>query len=204
MKSIRWAVAALTAGIALTGCSTPVAAGAAAVVGDERIAAKDLNAKVRELDEAMRRAKINPAEIGIPLNQAVLYRMVDSSRSRQVAAASGVKVTDAEIDQFVTAAEQQAQGMPVNDQLMRSAVPPSLGRAYLGSIIAVQKLITKFGGGTDEAAQARATEPLGKEFQKLKVTYSPRYGVFDPQQQSFVDTGRFGSLTEAAQQVPQG
>ncbi|MEV0584229.1 SurA N-terminal domain-containing protein [Nonomuraea sp. NPDC050310] len=205
MKSIRMAAAALTAGIALTACSTPVEAGAAAVVGKERIAAQDLNARVQELQTAMQTAKINPAEIGIPLNQAVLYRMVDSSRSLQVAAASGVQVTEAEIDQFVAAAEQQAQGMSVNEQLMRSAVPPSIGRTYLRSIISVQKLIQKFGGGTDQAAQERATEPLGKEFQKFKVTYNPRYGAFDAQQQGFVDTGRFGKLTATTQpQTPQG
>jgi peptidyl-prolyl cis-trans isomerase SurA len=59
-------------------------------------------------------------------------------------------------------------------------------------------MMQQYGGGTDEAARQRGQQKLIEQAAAIKVTYSPRYGTFDPQK-GFVDAGRFGKPTSAAQ-----
>ncbi|MFI6296080.1 SurA N-terminal domain-containing protein [Nonomuraea sp. NPDC050790] len=206
MKSIRVAVAAAAVGVALTACSSPVEAGAAAVVGGERIAAKDLNSEVQQYEKALTAARLDASALQVPLNQFVLFRMTNEAVYRQLASRYKVQVSESEIDAALKdPGQQQTPAM----NLLSKGVPPGDARDYLRGELAIQKILQQLGGAQNQ----QAIEKLRAEFTTVKVTYSPRYGQLNtqPTQENpsmFVDTGRFGKLTATQQpqqqQQPQG
>jgi hypothetical protein len=187
VPNLRVAMAVVATGVALTAC-TPAQAGSAAIVGDERISAARLDTEVREVKAALAEAKVPEAQLQTPLTHAVLIRLVTVSQFAQVGEREGITVTDGEIDAFIArqgGAEQVEQAL-----LAQRTVPPSGARDYLRVVVMAEKLAGKLAGGTDEAAQQRAQAELAKALQNVPVTYSPRYGTFDPQQ-GFVEAHRF-------------
>ncbi|MFI6500437.1 SurA N-terminal domain-containing protein [Nonomuraea typhae] len=205
MKSIRVALAAAAAGVALTACANPIEAGAAAIVGNERIAAKDLNAEVKQYEQALTAARLDATALQVPLSQFVLYRMTNESVYRQLAAKHGVQVNESEIDAALKDPGQQ-QSPEIN--LLAKGVPPGDARDYLRGELSIRKIVDKLGGPQNQ----QALDALRKDFEAVKVTYSPRYGKVNtqPTQENpsmFLDTGRFGKLTPTQQpqaQQPQG
>ncbi|MFD9950057.1 SurA N-terminal domain-containing protein [Nonomuraea sp. NPDC059023] len=207
MKSIRVAVAAAAVGVALTACSSPVEAGAAAVVGGERIAAKDLNSEVQQYEKALTAARLDASALQVPLNQFVLFRMTNEVVYRQLAQRYKVQVSEAEID---TALKDPGQQQTPAMNLLSKGVPPGDARDFLRGELSIQKILQQLGGAQNQ----QAIEKLRSEFTTVKVTYSPRYGQLNtqPTQENpsmFVDTGRFGKLTptqqpQQQQQQPQG
>ncbi|MFI6904016.1 SurA N-terminal domain-containing protein [Nonomuraea sp. NPDC050394] len=207
MKSIRVAVAAAAVGVALTACSSPVEAGAAAVVGGERIAAKDLNSEVQQYEKALTAARLDASALQVPLNQFVLFRMTNEVVYRQLAQRYKVQVSESEID---TALKDPGQQQTPAMNLLSKGVPPGDARDYLRGELSIQKILQQLGGAQNQ----QAIEKLRSEFTTVKVTYSPRYGQLNtqPTQENpsmFVDTGRFGKLTptqqpQQQQQQPQG
>ncbi|MBB5080776.1 SurA N-terminal domain-containing protein [Nonomuraea endophytica] len=197
MKSIRVAVAAAAVGVALTACSSPVEAGAAAVVGGERIAAKDLNSEVQQYEKALTAARLDASALQVPLNQFVLFRMTNEAVYRQLAQRYKVQVSESEID---TALKDPGQQQTPAMNLLSKGVPPGDARDYLRGELSIQKILQQFGGAQNQ----QAIEKLRTEFTTVKVTYSPRYGRLNtqPTQENpsmFVDTGRFGKLTPTQQ-----
>ncbi|MEU4722524.1 SurA N-terminal domain-containing protein [Nonomuraea dietziae] len=195
MKSIRMAVAVAALGVAVSACSSPVQAGSAAVVGNERISASDLNTNVKQLEGALAKAQIPQSQLGLPVTQYALLQMVNVAQFRQLASKAGTKVTDGEIDQLIAS---QGGLAALEKQTLAQGVPPAYTREWLGTSIAINKMMQQYGGGTDEAARQRGQQKLIEQAAAIKVTYSPRYGTFDPQK-GFVDAGRFGKPTTAAQ-----
>ncbi|WP_214325907.1 SurA N-terminal domain-containing protein [Nonomuraea sediminis] len=195
MKSIRVALAAAAAGIALTACSSPLQAGAAAVVGDERISADQLNTKVKGFEEALRLAKIEPSQLPLPVNQFVLLGMTNEAAARQLAAKYNMQVTEAEVD---AALKDPGQQSSPELNLLSKGVVPTDARGYIRAEVGLKKVVDSLGGQQNQQAMAK----LRADFGSIKVVYSPRYGTFDPQQ-GFIDTGRFGKLEPAPQQQQQ-
>jgi peptidyl-prolyl cis-trans isomerase SurA len=189
------AVAVAALGVAVSACSSPVQAGSAAVVGNERISASDLNTNVKQLESALAKAQIPQSQLGLPVTQYALLQMVNVVQFRQLASKAGAKVTDGEIDQLIAS---QGGLAALEKQTLAQGVPPAYTREWLGTSIAINKMMQQYGGGTDEAARQRGQQKLIEQAAAIKVTYSPRYGTFDPQK-GFVDAGRFGKPTSAAQ-----
>ncbi|NUT42046.1 MAG: hypothetical protein HOV86_18895 [Thermoactinospora sp.] len=196
MKSIRVAGVVIAAGIALTACSQPVEAGAAAVVGQDRISSSALNQEVRAYTAALERAKINPAQLGVPVNQYVLQRMVTESRFRQLVAKYNVAISETEVD---TALKNPGQMQTPEMNLLAKGLDPADPRAFIRSELGVYKIIDQLGGPNNQ----QAMQKVQQEFGAIKVSFNPRYGAYDGQNQTFVDTGRFGKLTSVQQQQPQ-
>ncbi|MFG1947879.1 SurA N-terminal domain-containing protein [Nonomuraea sp. NPDC048826] len=195
MKSIRVAVAAAAAGVSLLGltaCSSPVEAGAAAIVGDQRISSRDLNENVREFEAALARADIEPEQLGVPLSQFVLFRMSNQLRYQQLADKHGVTVSESEID---TALKDPGQYQDPVMNLLSKGVSPANARDYVRAEVGVNKVVDKFGGPQNQQATAKVQE----EFNAIKTTFSPRYGTLQ-QGQGFVDPGRFGKPAQAQQE----
>ncbi|MCP2348345.1 SurA N-terminal domain-containing protein [Nonomuraea roseoviolacea] len=200
MKSIRMAVAAAAAGaslVALTACSAPVEAGAAAVVGNERISAGDLKRNVKEYDAALTKTGLTTQALGIPgsTTEVVLYQLANIAQAEQLVRKAKVNVTDAEVDQAIGAATQQ--GGSFEQYMVSQGMAPSNGRRFMRVSVGLQKLMAQYGGGTDQAAQQRGSERIQKEAAAIKITYSPRYGVVNAQRSQtspglFADAGRFG------------
>lgn len=195
-------MAAAAVGLALTACSSPVEAGAAAVVGKERISADELNANVKEYEAALEKAKVTPEQLGFPgsISQIVLFQLANINQYKQVLQNAGVQVSEGEIDQFIAASTQDPQKGTLEQQMLGSGIAPSKARDYMRISVGLQKVIQQLGGGTDQAAQQRGSQKVQEATKAVPITYSPRYGAINPQRsqenpQLFVDTGRFGKLT---------
>lgn len=198
MKSIRVALAATAAGaglFAVTACGTTVEAGAAAVVGEQRISSQDLKRNVQEFEAALRKARIDPGQLGVPISQFVLFRMTNQLRYQQIADKHGVTVSETEIDQ---ALKQPGQQQTPEMNLLTKGVSPANPRAYLRAELGAAKVIEKWGGTQSQAAAAKWNE----EYNAVKPFFSPRYGTFTPDQ-GFVDSGRFGTPAQPPQQQQQ-
>ncbi|TDD52848.1 hypothetical protein E1286_08215 [Nonomuraea terrae] len=195
MKSIRVAVAAAAVAMALTACSSPMQAGAAAVVGKERISTSELNEDTQAYLAALKRANLDESALGgVPASQIVLQRLVNVSVSRQLAARYKVQVSESEVD---AALRDPGQFESPEINLLANGVTPTDARDYGRAIVGLSKLQQQFGG---QAGQQRLTQ----EFISIKPVFSPRYGALNPQRTQenpalFVDTGRFGKLTQQAQ-----
>ncbi|MCF6468071.1 hypothetical protein FAF44_06595 [Nonomuraea sp. MG754425] len=196
MKSIRVAAAAAAAVVALTACSSPMQAGAAAVVGNERISMSELNADTKGYLAALKQAKLDESALGVPAIQAVLQRLVNVSVTNQLLARHKVQVSETEVD---TALKDPGQFESPEINLLANGVAPADAREYAHAMVGLTKLQTQFGG---QAGQQRLIE----EFSSIKPIYNPRFGALNAQRSQenpalFVDTGRFGKLTQ--QQAPQ-
>ena len=190
-------MAAATVAVALTACSSPMQAGAAAVVGNERISTSKLNADTQAYLAALKRAKLDESALGVPVTQVVLQRLVNVSVSRQLMARHNVQVSETEVD---AALKDPGQFESPEINLLANGVPPNDARDYGRVMVGLSKLQQKFG----QAGQQRLVE----EFSSIKPVFNPRYGTLNPQRSEqnpalFVDTGRFGKLTQQAQPQPQ-
>lgn len=193
-------MAAAAVGIALTACSSPMQAGAAAVVGKERISTGQLNRDAEAYKAALKQNKLDETALGVPVTQYVLQRLADISAARQLMARNNVQVTDKEID-----AKLQDPGQYQSPQinLLALGVAPSYARDYARTAVGMAKL-------QQQAGQA-GLDKLRQDFASIKTTFNPRFGVVNtnPSQENpslFVDAGRFGKATsqQAQQQQPQG
>jgi hypothetical protein len=201
----RLALAAVAFGVALTACS-PLKAGAAAIVGPERITTAEVEERVQEVNKALAAVPGGAQQLQMPVAQAVLLQMVEMERYTQLGRQNGVTVNDSEVDGFIQA--QQGGFRQVEQTLLVNGIPPSQALAYIRSYITAQKIAAKLGGGTDEAAMQRGNQALFQQYSAMKVTFNPRFGKFDPQQ-GFVANDRFGAPPAPAQpdqqqQIPQG
>ncbi|MEQ4716690.1 hypothetical protein [Nonomuraea sp. B19D2] len=197
MKSIRVAVAAAAVGIALTACSSPMHAGAAAVVGSERISTSQLTADAEAYKVALKKNNLDETALGVPVTQYVLQRLADISAARQFMARRNVQVTEKEID-----AKLQDPGQYQNPEinLLAMGVAPTYAREYARTTVGMTKL--------QQAAGQGGTDQLRKEFAEIKATFNPRFGVVNPAPSQenpalFVDTGRFGKAAPQQAQQPQ-
>ncbi|MEV0968944.1 hypothetical protein [Microtetraspora glauca] len=196
MKSyrVRVAVAAglAVAGLALSACG-PVQAGAAAIVGKERISSSDLDAKVREFraDLASRKMAEDQLNLSMSVPQLILYNTANARQYAELARRKGVTVAESEIDGFVAARGGQAK---VDEMLLSGGIPRSMGRDTIRAVLVQQKLMAQAGAGNDEQSVQAALVKVGQEADAaVPVTFSPRYGKFDPQQ-GFVADDRFGAV----------
>lgn len=198
MKStrVRVILAVAAAGVALTACS-PNQAGAAAVVGGERISSGELDRNVREYEAALAKANVSASQLQFKdsVPQLVLFQLANAKQHAKVAASKGITVTEGEIDQVITGQGGQEK---FEQQMLQQAVAPSHAREFMRSQVMISKLIAKYGGGTDEAAIQRGQEQAIKDLQAVPITWNPRYGKLNEQRSEqqpsvFADAGRFGA-----------
>ncbi|MGJ6961046.1 SurA N-terminal domain-containing protein [Streptosporangium sp. G11] len=198
MKStrVRVILAVAAAGVALTACS-PNQAGAAAVVGGERISSGELDRNVREYEAALAKANVSASQLQFKdsVPQLVLFQLANAKQHAKVAASKGITVTEGEVDQVIAGQGGQEK---FEQQMLQQAVAPSQAREFMKSQVMISKLIAKYGGGTDEAAIQRGQQQAIKDLQAMPITWNPRYGKLNEQRSEqqpsvFVDAGRFGA-----------
>ncbi|GIH77232.1 hypothetical protein [Planobispora longispora] len=202
MKStrVRVILAVVAAGAALTACS-PSQAGAAAIVGDQRISVSELSADAEEYQAAMAKAGLSAQQLQLQgsIPQVILENKVFISQLDQLGARNGVTAAPSEIEALIGQALQQQQGMTLDQLALTATVPPSELNAFVRANVIHQKLMSKFGAGQDEASQQAASQKLAEEAVKVvPVTRNPRYGEPGPQG-GLVESSRFGALPEASQ-----
>ncbi|MDF5754795.1 hypothetical protein [Spongiactinospora sp. TRM90649] len=192
----RLAVAVAASGVILLTACSPMKAGAAAIVGQERITSSEVDARVREVERALNGVPGAREQLPRPLPQSVLLQLVETSRFGQVGVNNGVKVSESEIDAFITT--QGGGARQVEQQLLVQGVPPSQSRDYVRAFLTGQKLIVSLGGGTDDASVQRGQQEVAKQVMAVPVTFNPRYGDWDQQQGAFLPAQRFGKTGKQA------
>ncbi|GAA3578255.1 hypothetical protein GCM10022419_069610 [Nonomuraea rosea] len=188
-------MAAAAVGLALTACSSPMQAGAAAVVGKERISTSKLNTDAQAYRGALKSAKLDETALGVPVDQYVLRRLVDMSASKQLMQRYNVQVSESEIDAKL---QDPGEYQSAQINLLALGVAPTYAREF-GRVSAGLAKLQQQVGQTGQ-------QKLAEEFTSIKTVYSPRFGVLNtqPSQENpslFLDAGRFGKATP--QQAPQ-
>lgn len=181
--------AAAAAAVLLTGCD-PQQAGAAAIVGDVRISESEVNAAA---SDAMAAANKVPPGQGQPIDETVLLkqnttRLIEAQLIAIAAAQEGVTVTQSEVDKLLQQASSGSDQLHFEGNLaVQAGVPPSGIDSFARDYLLRTKLGEKLVPGTDTNAQAKAVNAkLAQVAEQVGVTVSPRYGTWDPAQETIV------------------
>ncbi|MFJ3041089.1 SurA N-terminal domain-containing protein [Streptomyces tendae] len=197
-RSRRRPALLLTAAIAaaaplLTACGNDAHPGAAAVVGDQRITVAQLESRVDEVREAQRAAVPDDtqyqqvvARTGT-LTRDTLHGMVLDRVLHRAAQDAGVTVSRKEVQDMRGELEGQAGGPEQLETvwLQQYGVAPDRLDDNLSVQIEAQKLAQSLGTDTSRPEFWQALSAASK---KLDVDLNPRYGTWDVQKSSRVDT----------------
>ncbi|GGX92306.1 SurA N-terminal domain-containing protein [Streptomyces fructofermentans] len=185
--------ALVTAAPLLAACGNDAHPGAAAVVGDDRITVSQLENRVNEVRTAQRAATTGDAQYEQAiaksggLTRDTLHGMVLDRVLHQAAEDAGVSVSRKEIQEARTGLEQQAGDAKALEVawLQQYGVAPERLDDNLRTQIEAQKLATALGTETSQPAFWKA---LSDASRKLGVDLNPRYGTWDVEKSSRVDT----------------
>ncbi|MEV5759863.1 SurA N-terminal domain-containing protein [Streptomyces tendae] len=197
-RSRRRPALLLTAAIAaaaplLTACGNDAHPGAAAVVGDQRITVAQLESRVDEVREAQRAAVPDDAQYQQvvartgTLTRDTLHGMVLDRVLHRAAQDAGVTVSRKEVQDMRGELEGQAGGPEQLETvwLQQYGVAPDRLDDNLSVQIEAQKLAQSLGTDTSRPEFWQALSDASK---KLDVDLNPRYGTWDVQKSSRVDT----------------
>ncbi|GHA86380.1 lipoprotein [Streptomyces tendae] len=197
-RSRRRPALLLTAAIAaaaplLTACGNDAHPGAAAVVGDQRITVAQLESRVDEVREAQRAAVPDDSQYQQvvartgTLTRDTLHGMVLDRVLHRAAQDAGVTVSRKEVQDMRGELEGQAGGPEQLETawLQQYGVAPDRLDDNLSVQIEAQKLAQSLGTDTSRPEFWQALSDASK---KLDVDLNPRYGTWDVQKSSRVDT----------------
>lgn len=171
------------AGLLLAACGGAVAAGSAAVLGDERIPTSEVSAQLTELNTAR----------GLPADAAnaeattsIIQRLVVTNLVDQAADRLGVTVSDGAVDAELLALEANAGGREaLDDALLQSNIPPSQAVAQIRLSLLVREMGLVLDPDGDAQTQNTAVfNYVVALSDELDVTISPRFGTWDSSQLS--------------------
>jgi len=187
-RAVVLGAAGLGACAVLAACS-PVQAGAAAIVGDQRITVSSLDTQVSNLQEAAK-----PYGSTLPITTAqmpseVLSWLIRFEIMDQVAASNGINVTDAQAQQGLSSLSSVASSngfTSTAELLIANGVPPQLFQ-QLGTWEAQQEAFAlKQNGGKEptttaeqSAFTAAYTKAQCQAAKSLDIKVSPQYGRLD-------------------------
>ncbi|WP_217242391.1 SurA N-terminal domain-containing protein [Streptomyces sp. AC555_RSS877] len=185
--------AAIVAAPLLTACGNGAHPGAAAVVGGQRITVSQLETRVSEVRAAQRAAVPDDAQYEQAiaktgtLTRDTLHNMVLERVLQRAAEDAGVTVSRKEIQQMRSGLEQQTGGAEALEAawLQQYGIAPERLDENLRLQLEAQKLATQLGTNTGDPAFWNA---LAKASKKLSVDLNPRYGAWDVNKSSRVDT----------------
>ncbi|MEV6169507.1 SurA N-terminal domain-containing protein [Streptomyces sp. NPDC051954] len=177
----------------LTACGNDAHPGAAAVVGGQRITVSQLENRVSEVREAQRAVVPDEAQYEQAiaktgsLTRDTLHGMVLDQVLHRAAQDAGVTVSRKEIQEMRGALEEQAGGAEALETtwLQQYGVPPERLDENLRLQLEAQKLAEKLGTDTSQPAFWTALSHASDE---LNVDLNPRYGTWDVEKSSRVDT----------------
>jgi len=174
---------ALLAGLSVSGCG-PVRAGAAAVVGDQRITVAQLHDGVAAVQDEQQKQGGGAASGTAKLQQDVLTRKIVGLVLAEAGRREHVHVTQGEIDDRVT---QVAQGVGGRKRLEAALLQQGVATSELPGLVRQSLLAEKIGEalvpGSGQQVQAqrrsRTNALIVKVSKDLGVTVSPRYGTWN-------------------------
>ncbi|MFF7748869.1 SurA N-terminal domain-containing protein [Streptomyces sp. NPDC007971] len=176
----------------LSACGNEAHAGAAAVVGGQRITVAQLENRVDEVRKAQRAAVSDDTQYQQVLSSTsgltrdTLHNMVLDRVLHRAAQDEGISVTRKEVMEMRAGLEQQAGGAQglQTAWLQKYGIAPRRLDDNLRLQIEAQKLAAKLGTDTTQPAFWKALSQASAE---LHVDLNPRYGSWDVQKSSRVD-----------------
>lgn len=179
-RALRLAVVlAAAGGLFATGCGQ-TQAGAAALVGDQRIAVDELSRSVDSAEQAAAENQLRVSDRGA-LVRGVLSREITDAVLGEAAARAGITVTRGDVDEQI--AEMGGRQRLEMQALRSAAVPPGQLREYVRNQVLQQRLAESLAEGEGRQAQQSAlVEHLRGVAGDMGVTVSPRYGRFNAEQ----------------------
>jgi hypothetical protein len=176
--------AGLGAGAVLAACS-PVQAGAAAIVGNQRITVASVDTQVSDLQASLKHyngilQQINAGlqqqqlpVFGEPLSRLVLNWQINFALINQMAAADGISVTPAQ-GAAALASQAKSNGVTQNVYLTAIGIPLPMSQ-QAGTFLAEESALSKkYGSNTSAIAKAQCTAA-----KTLNIQVSPQFGRFD-------------------------
>jgi hypothetical protein len=181
---------------ALLAACSPVQAGAAAVVGDQRITVSALDTQVSNLQAAVKPYGTNLPITAAQMPSEVLSWMIRFEIMDEVAAANGINVTDSEAQAGLNALAPVAQQNGFKDTselLVANGVPPQMF-SQVGRWEAQQDAFAKkHNGGKEPTTQTEQnafntaiTKAQCQAAKSLNIKVSPQFGRLDYTQYSVV------------------
>ena len=191
----------LGAGLVVTACS-PVQAGSAAIVGNDRITIATLDTEVNNLSQAVERYKSTVQLSQAQQTQQTLSWLVRFKVNEELARQAGITVTNAQADEALAtiyaaakaSAEQQGIPNPSLDLILAAnGIPPNLAHE-VGRYQAIDDQFVKQANGgqvpTSQAAQAAVSAQLTKArcqaAKALNIQVNPQFGQLDYNQLAIV------------------
>ena len=172
---------------ALLAACSPVQAGAAAIVGNQRITVASVDTQVSDLQASLKQYNGTLQQIntelqqqqeqlpvfGEPLSQLVLNWQINFALINQMAAADGISVTPA---QGEAALASQAKSNSVTPDVYLTAIGIPLQMSQQAGVYLAQEsaLAKKYGSNTSAATKAQCTAA-----KTLNIQVSPQFGRFD-------------------------
>ncbi|MEZ5115299.1 MAG: SurA N-terminal domain-containing protein [Candidatus Nanopelagicales bacterium] len=178
-RRLAAAAAALAAVSVLSGCggSGTLQAGAAAVVGETRIATSQLADQVREVNTAN---DLPADEPDAELTRTTLERLVTNELVAQTAQAEGVEISQGQIDAALKAYSDQLGGQSeVEAAFLQSSIPASAIDATVLLSLQVDGLGRALSpDGSVEEQQRAAFDAVVEQGKAEGVEVSPRFGTW--------------------------
>lgn len=200
-RAAAFGVVSVSACVVLTACS-PVKTGAAAVVGDQRITVSSLDTQVSYLQTAAKPYAKEMQLKAADMPAAVLSWLIRFKIGDQVAADTGVSVTQAQVQagtanietQASQAAQQEGLSSPTAALLNAGISPqmlPALGRYQAQELVYAQqvnggKLPTTQAEG--DAINTKLTKAQCSAAKSLNIQVNPQFGRMDYSQLTVVQT----------------
>jgi hypothetical protein len=172
-------IGAIALAIGLSGCSTPTA-GAAAVVGDQRISESTLNAEVQA---TLALQGLPSTDSSNELISSTLDQMITEILVNELASREKIEVTQGEIDnlrlQYIT---QAGGSQAFEDQIGQQGI----SLQDVDPIIRVNIQVSKLGdvlapNAEPDAKSAAVFIAISELSSELGTEVSPRFGVWDPE-----------------------
>lgn len=185
--------------VAVLGACGPVQMGAAAVVGDHRIDASEIDESAR----AVERIAPQTVEQGNVPGGLTLSRVIDLL-VKELARREGISYTQGDVDEAIGQATQgkglepgQVYTVPLVTGV-QVHMPTEDAKRYGATLYLQDVLIKRYGG--QRAGQQQLTERLAEVARDVGVEVSPRYGDFDENTVNLKVT--YGGLWVPASQTP--
>lgn len=172
-------IGVIAAAIGLSGCSTPTA-GAAAVVGDQRISEATLNSEVQAV---LSLQGLPSTDSSNELITSTLDQMITSILVDELASREKVEVTQGEIDDLRLQYIAQAGGTEAFETQIGQQ---GIAIADVDSIIRVNIQVSKLGdvlspNTEPDAKSAAVFIAISELSSEIGTEVSPRFGTWDPE-----------------------
>jgi hypothetical protein len=200
-RLITMSAVVLGAGLVVTACS-PVQAGSAAIVGDQRITIATLDTEVNNLSQAVERYKSTVQLSQAQQTQQTLSWLVRFKVNEELARQAGITVSTAQADKALATiyaaakagAEQQGIPNPSLDLILAAnGIPPNLA-SEVGRYQAIDdQFARQANGGKDPvsaseqtAVSAKLTKARCQAAKALNIQVNPQFGQLNYDQLAVV------------------